>query len=58
MKDYFKNSANTAPLLVLGIFVLLLVSRLIDTTLLNRENEYVAVIVLQLIIFLLPAAGA
>jgi membrane protease YdiL (CAAX protease family) len=56
MKDYFKNSANTAPLLVLGIFVLLLVSRLIDTTLLNRENEYVAVIVLQLIIFLLPAA--
>ena len=56
MKDYFKNSANTAPLLVLGIFVLLLVSRLIDTTLLNRENEYVAVIVLQLVIFLLPAA--
>lgn len=56
MKDYFKNPANTAPLLVLGIFVLLLVSRLIDTTLLTRENEYVAVIVLQLVIFLLPAA--
>ena len=56
MKDYFKNSANTAPLLVLGIFVLLLVSRVIDTSLLDRENEYVAVIVLQLIIFLLPAA--
>ncbi len=56
MRDYFKNSANTAPLLVLGIFVLLLVSRFIDTTLLTRENEYVAVIVLQLVIFLLPAA--
>lgn len=56
MKDYFKNSANTAPLLVLSIFVLLIVSRLIDTTLLTRENEYVAVIVLQLVIFLLPAA--
>ena len=56
MKDYFKNSANTAPLLVLGIFVLLLISRLIDTSLLNRENEYVAVIVLQLVIFLLPSA--
>lgn len=56
MRDYFKNSANTAPLLVLGIFILLLVSRLIDTALLTRENEYIAVIVLQLVIFLLPAA--
>ena len=56
MKDYFKNSANTAPLLVIAIFLLLLVSRLIDTALLTRENEYVAVIVLQLVIFMLPAA--
>ncbi len=56
MKNYFKNPANTAPLLVLAIFILLFVSRLIDTALLTRENEYVAVIVLQLVIFLLPAA--
>ncbi len=56
MKNYFKNAANTAPLLVLAIFVLLFLSRLIDTALLTRENEYVAVIVLQLVIFLLPAA--
>ena len=56
MKYYFKNPANTAPLLVLAVFVLLYSSRLIDTALLTRENEYVAVIVLQLVIFLMPAA--
>lgn len=56
MKEYFKNSAHTAPLLVLAVFVLLFVGRLIDTALLTRENEYAAVIVLQLVIFLLPAA--
>lgn len=56
MKDYFKNSAHTAPLLVLAVFILLFIGRLIDTALLTRENEYAAVIVLQLVIFLLPAA--
>lgn len=56
MRDYFKNSANTAPMLVLVLFILLFVTRLIDTSLLTRDNEYVAVIVLQLVIFLLPAA--
>jgi membrane protease YdiL (CAAX protease family) len=56
MKDYFKNPANTAPLLVLGVMLLLMASRFIDSSLLTRDNEYVAVIVLQLMIFLLPAA--
>ncbi|MGM9641802.1 MAG: type II CAAX prenyl endopeptidase Rce1 family protein [Eubacteriales bacterium] len=56
MSKFFKNPANTAPLLVLVIFCLLFVSRFIDTALLTRENEYIAVIVLQLVIFLLPAA--
>ena len=56
MKYYFKNPANTAPLLVLAVFLLLYSSRLIDTALLTRENEYVAVIVLQLVIFLMPSA--
>lgn len=56
MKDYFKNSAHTAPLLVLAVFALLFAGRLIDTALLTRENEYAAVIVLQLVIFLMPAA--
>lgn len=56
MSRFFKNPANTAPILVFVIFCLLFVSRFIDTALLTRENEYVAVIVLQLVIFLLPAA--
>lgn len=53
---YFRNSANTAPLLVLSVFVLLFLCRLIDTTVLTRENEYVATIVLQLLVFLVPCA--
>ena len=56
MKNYFKNSANTAPILVLAVMILLFTSRFIDSALLTRDNEYVAVIVLQLLIFLLPAA--
>ncbi len=56
MNKFFKNPANTAPILVLAVFVLLLVSRVIDTALLTRENEYIAVIVLQLVIFLVPSA--
>jgi membrane protease YdiL (CAAX protease family) len=40
---------------VLTTFVLLLASRIIDTYLLNRSNEYLSVVVLQLIIFALPA---
>ena len=56
MSNYFKNSANTAPMLVLSIIALLFTSRFVDTALLTSDNEYVAVIVLQLLIFLLPAA--
>ncbi len=56
MNKFFKNPANTAPILVLAVFALLLVSRYIDTALLTRENEYIAVIVLQLVIFLVPSA--
>ncbi len=53
---FFRNSANTAPLLVLSVFVLLFLCRLIDTTMLTRENEYIAVIVLELLVFLVPSA--
>lgn len=41
--------------LVLATYVLLLVSRIIDASLLNRSNEYLSVVVLQLMIFALPA---
>lgn len=42
--------------LVTVTFLLLLLSRLCDTHLLNRSNEYVGVILLQLLIFVIPAA--
>ena len=45
-----------APLLlVLCNFVLLLLSRVIDAHLLDRDSEYVGVILLQVIIFIIPA---
>ncbi len=43
-------------LLVLTTYVLLLLSKLIDVTVINRENEYYSVVILQLMIFLLPGA--
>ncbi len=47
---------NNAPsLLVLGVFLLLLLSRLVDTAIRGREQEYLSIILLQLLIFLLPA---
>jgi membrane protease YdiL (CAAX protease family) len=46
----------TAPLLVLSVFVLLRLTSLIDTALLNRENEYAATILLQIVVFIMPAA--
>ncbi len=45
-----------APLLlVLCNFVLLLLSRLIDARLLDRDSEYVGVILIQVLIFIIPA---
>ncbi len=41
-------------LLVLANFVLLLLSRLIDAFLLDRNNEYLAVVLLQILIFIIP----
>ncbi len=46
----------TPSLLVLATYVLLLLTKLIDVTLINRENEYYSVVILQLMIFLLPGA--
>lgn len=41
---------------VLTTYILLLLTKLIDVTLLNRENEYFSVVILQMMIFLLPGA--
>ncbi len=46
----------TPSLLVLASYILLLISKFIDVTLLNRDNEYMSVIILQMMIFLLPAS--
>lgn len=46
----------TAPLLTLAIYILLIFSRFIDTEALKyRDNIYLSIIILQLIIFMLPA---
>lgn len=44
-----------AVTLVLAIYCLLLLARLIDASVLTRDNEYFAVVVLQMMIFLIPA---
>lgn len=41
---------------VLTTYILLLFSKIIDVTLINRDNEYMSVVVLQMMIFLIPAA--
>ncbi len=49
------SGLHAPPILAVSTFLLLLLSRLFDTQLTNRENEYVVVILLQLLIFLIPA---
>ena len=41
---------------VLATYLLLLLSKVIDVTLINRDNEYMSVVILQMMIFLIPAA--
>lgn len=45
---------NAHCILVLCTYVLLLISRLIDTAYLTRDSEYLGVILLQVLIFLVP----
>lgn len=45
---------NAPALLVLSTYLLLLISRLLDTLVLGREDEYLSVILLQILIFLIP----
>lgn len=47
--------SNAATVLVLIIYALLLLSRLIDAAFLSRESQYLSVILLQLMIFPIPA---
>lgn len=52
----YKIKIITPALVVLATYVLLLFSKILDLKILNRENEYYTVVILQLLIFLLPAA--
>lgn len=47
--------SNSATVLVLVIYALLLLSRLIDAAFLGRESQYLSIILLQLMIFPIPA---
>lgn len=57
----FKGSSEhsvtlTPTLLVLTTYILLLLTKVVDLTLINRDNEYLSVVLLQMLIFLVPAA--
>ena len=57
-KAFLKGKAavsNSATVLVLVIYALLLLSRLIDAAFLSRESQYLSIILLQLMIFPIPA---
>ncbi len=45
---------NAHCLLVLSTYLLLLFSRLMDAALLSRDNEYLSVVLLQVLIFMIP----
>ena len=56
-KAFLKGKAavsNSATVLVLVIYALLLLSRLIDAAFLSRESQYLSIILLQLMIFPIP----
>jgi membrane protease YdiL (CAAX protease family) len=54
--DKKRNIVLTPSVVVLATYVFLLLSKLADITIINRENEYYSVVILQLMIFLLPGA--
>ncbi|MBR6681099.1 MAG: CPBP family intramembrane metalloprotease [Clostridia bacterium] len=51
-----KTVVLNPTVLVLTTYILLLLSKIIDLTLINRENQYFSVVILQMMIFLLPGA--
>ena len=57
-RDFLRGKyavSHPATLLALAIYALLLLSRLIDSAFLSRESEYLSIILLQLMIFPIPA---
>lgn len=57
IKDPSEKSVVLMPTtLVLATYILLLITKVIDLTLINRDNEYLSVVLLQMLVFLVPAA--
>jgi len=54
-KDGALKPLHAPLLLVLCNFVLLLLSRLVDARLLDRDSEFVGIILIQVLIFIIPA---
>ncbi len=57
-RDFFTGKhaiSLSATVLVAGIYALLLLSRLIDAAFLSRESQYLSIILLQILIFPIPA---
>lgn len=54
LSGLFHGALHKPPILVAAIFVLLLLSRLVEAGL-DRSSEYAGVVLLQILIFLLPA---
>ncbi len=57
-RPFFRNVHfwidNAHALLVLATYLLLLFSRVIDTVLIDRDSQYLSIVLLQVIIFMLP----
>ena len=51
-----KTIVLNPTVLVCATYLLLLLSKIIDLTMINRENQYFSVVILQMMIFLLPGA--
>ncbi len=62
VKSFFENSSEEKNIVlqptvvILASYILLLLSKLIDVTIINRDNEYLSVVILQMMIFLIPSA--
>ena len=57
-RDFLKGRnavSNSVTVLVLVIYALLLLSRLVDAAFLSRESQYLSIILLQIMIFPIPA---
>lgn len=51
---FLKKPKNSCLYLILSVYILLVFSKLIDASFLTRDNQYLAVVLLQMMVFLIP----